>query len=111
MVSIQEKFGVEGYVCKDVSYMKEPLYNIQKICLSKNMKPSGFMDLEVKRKKWVPAANYEVIYDWNKINSKKGKFLKGPKVTYTDSIIHQSKRKNYPAPGAYKTNELFGKTS
>ena len=37
--------------------------------------------------------------------------MKGPKVLFTESIISQSKKKGVPAPGAYKTHELFGKSS
>ena len=89
--------------------MKEPYYQIQKIAISKNLKSTGFMEQEVKRKKWVPPAQYNVLYDWTK--TKKGVMLKGPKVMFTQQIITDCKKRSVPAPGAYATHEFFGKRS
>ena len=37
--------------------------------------------------------------------------MKGPKVMFTQQIIQDVKKRSVPAPGAYATNELFGKRS
>ena len=108
MIEQEDQFGVKGYRCQD-NMMKEPYFKIPKIAISKNLKAVGFIESEAKKKKWVPPAHYDILTDWTK--TKKGQFLKGPKVMFTQNIIQDCKKRGVPAPGAYATNEFFGKRS
>ena len=85
MIQVVDEFGIEGYRCQDTQ-LKEPYYKIPITKFGKNMKSNNFIDIAIKDRKWVPPANYNVMYDWASIG-KTGKFLKGPRVLFTDQII------------------------
>jgi hypothetical protein len=68
------------------------------------------IDLEVKKHSWVPGAKYDILSDWSKPEKfatsqgrVRGKFLKNKKMTMTEEVLTVQKKKNVPAPNAYKT--------
>jgi len=42
-----------------------------------------------------------MISDWSKNFAKRGKWLKGPKITFTESVMSENKKRPKPAPTAY----------
>ena len=56
----------------------------------------NFAELEAKSKAYIPGPQYNTTIDWSK--NKKGKWLKGQRLTSTDLII-KNKDKTTPAPG------------
>ena len=101
------KFGVKGYNLQQ-TYSFEPLYKPAKICIGKLDKQDHFTDNHAKITKNFPSC--KVGHDhWEKPppfatthHSKKYQFLKGPKLTMSAMMIEDAKKKNIPAPNAYK---------
>lgn len=88
------KYGVKHYVCKD-NMQREPYFKIHAIAVNKkDKKGDNFVDEHVAKMKWVPGYKYDLIQDWSNNFGKRGKFLKGPKVSFIDEINHQKKNKN-----------------
>ena len=50
---------------------------------------------------WVPPAKYNQTSDWNKHFPGRGKWLKGDKVTFTNQILIDNKKKPRPGPATY----------
>lgn len=102
------KFGIKNYELKD-NMIKAPYYKIDAIAVNKKDKPDGVFDQYVKMKSGVPPAKYDILQDWAKNFEKRGKFLKGQKLTYIDDILIDGKKRPKPAPGLYKHKEYIGK--
>ena len=45
-----------------------------------------------------------MIKDWTKNFGNNGKFLKGPKISMTQGLINENKKRPKPAPGSYPIN-------
>lgn len=98
------QYGVKHYICKD-NMQREPYFKINAIAVNKkDKKGDNFVDEHVAKMKWVPGAKYDMIYDWSNNFGKRGKFLKGPKVTFIDEVITQEKKKK-PKPHCYPIQE------
>merc|ERR1740117_761269 len=77
--------------------LKDLNYKIDSIAIDKKDKKNDcFIDKHIKHMKWVPAAKYDLITDWTKNFGKRGKLLKGPKVTFTENVIFQGKKSKVP---------------
>lgn len=94
------KFGMKNYEVKSNMH-KEPYYKIDSIAVNKKDKPDGVFDQYVKLKSGVPPAKYDLTQDWTKNFEKRGKFLKGQKITYIESILIEGKKRPKPAPTTY----------
>lgn len=99
---------MKNYEIKDNMH-REPYYRIDKIAIAKKDKPDGVFDQYVKMKSFVPAAKYDMTIDWTKNFEKRGKFLKGEKITYIGSILNDGKKRPKPAPTSYNHKEYIGK--
>ena len=97
------KFGIKGYNVQDSSQWP-PNYKIANHpnCISKKKNRDNFIDDYLKLTKWQPSAKYDMISNWTKNFEKKGKFSKEPKVTHTQSIMNENKKRPKPAPSDYK---------
>lgn len=105
---MRPKFGMKNYEVKDNMH-KEPYFKIDKIAINKKDKPDGHFDNYVKMKSFVPPAKYDLIQDWTKNFEKRGKFLKGQKISFVDLIMIDGKKRPKPAPTSYKHKEYIGK--
>lgn len=82
--------------------MFEPYYKIQNIAPSKRKTRENFIDDYCKANAWKKPAQYEIIADWTKnFGQTTGKFLKAPKVSMTQGVINEHKKRPKPAPGSY----------
>jgi hypothetical protein len=102
------KFGIKNYEMKDNMH-KEPYFQISKIAINKKDKPDGVFDQYIKLKSFVPPAKYDLMYDWTKNFEKRGKFLKGQKISYIEEILIDGKKRPKPAPTTYNHKEYIGK--
>lgn len=89
--------------------LQENVYKIDAFSINKKDKKDHHLDVIVKQNAWVPAAKYDVTSDWSKPEKfatsqgrARGKFLKKKKLTMTEEIGLIEKKKNVPAPNAYK---------
>lgn len=105
---MRPKFGMKNYEIKDNMH-REPYYKIDKIAISKKDKADGVFDQYVKMKSFVPPAKYDMAIDWTKNFDKRGKFLKGDKISYISSILMEGKKRPSPAPTSYNHKEYIGK--
>lgn len=78
------KFGVLGYNIQKTETV-EPLYKVRNIGVSKKPVRDNYMDEYLKQMKFKKGSQYNVSFDWTK--QKKGTFLKGPKVSFTEGVI------------------------
>ena len=109
----EPKFGVKGYNLQD-TYSFEPLYKAPKIAVNKLEKADHFTDLHAKLTKPYPPCKVGHV-GWEKAppfattqHAKKYQFLKGPKLTMSAMTIQDAKKRNVPAPNAYKLQPLIG---
>ena len=91
-------FGISGYKLPDTSLL---MFRPRTTKIAKYNIPH-FIDKHTKQMSFVPGPIYETVTDWKEIMKKKGKFSKSPRVTFTESILHDGKIKPQPGPGAYE---------
>lgn len=99
-----QPFGIEGYRIPDTSLLA---YRPRTTKISKYNIPH-FIDQYSKSKSFVPGPIYETVTNWKEIMKTKGKFGKSPRVTFTESVLHESKLKAIPGPGAYEQKGTIG---
>ena len=58
-----------------------------------------------------PANKYDTVINWEKALGKRGKFSKSPRVTFTESILHEEIIKPKPGPGAYDHSKFINAIS
>lgn len=100
-------FGVRGYSLTDTK-LKDINYKIPAISHPKEHKNADdhYLDQHQKANKWKPPCTNKHD-DWSKEKfSRGGKFLKGPRETFTASVILENKRRPKPAPGTYDLKDL-----
>ena len=90
-----DRYGIKGYFLRSTCELDKPL--IAKIHSGKR---ETYIDDEIRMKKGVPSANYEVTGDM--VSNKKSKIDKAPRKTMADEIASFEKRNKRPAPGAFK---------
>ena len=93
------KIGMKNYELKSNMHI-EPMFKVQSIALRKSLKQDHFIDQYVKQNKWKQSAQYNLI-DFLKNIPKTGKWSKCPRITYTESVILENKRRPKPAPNHY----------
>lgn len=91
-------WGIEGYKLPDTSLITLRPKTTKII----NFKQPHYIEQIAKAKEYVPGPHYDVVPNWKEILSDKGKFTKSPRITYTESIIHETKLRGTPAPGVYE---------
>jgi len=75
------------------------------------VKKDNFIDIHLKNNNWQPsAAKYDLIKDWSKNFAGRGKFLKGPKITFTEGVLQENKKRPKPAPTSYDFKQYLGKS-
>jgi hypothetical protein len=79
--------------------------------VSKRKNKENFIDDYVKQTKWQVGAKYNTLIDWNKCCDKRGKWLKSPKITFTESVMSENKKRPKPAPTHYNLKLEFDKMS
>ena len=101
------KYGIKNYHVAD-NMNKEPYFKIQKIAFSKHDKPKDhFLDAHCKIHGPKPApGKYRTEYKWDELLTKsfktRGHFYKEPKITFTQSIMDESKKDHRKAaPNTY----------
>lgn len=101
------KHGIKNYHVAD-NFNKEPYYKIQKIAFAKHDKPKDhFLDAHCKIHGPKPApGKYKTEYKWDELLMKsyktRGHFYKQPKITFTQSVMDESKRDyRKAAPNTY----------
>lgn len=90
-----ERYGIQGYFLRTTCELDKPL--IAKIHAGKR---TTYIDDEIRNKKDVPSANYEV--SGNLVSTKKSNIDKAERKTMADEIASFEKRNKRPAPGAFK---------
>lgn len=94
-------FGIEYYQIPKVE--RAYLLKAQETKFSKS-KGKNFVEIEAKKKAFIPGPQYNTTYDWTKmINGNSGKFLKSQRLTLPMEII-KNKEKGTPSPGQYETS-------
>lgn len=61
-----------------------------------------FIDKYTKGREFVPGPKYDTLTDWKHNLKARGQFSKSPRITFTESIIKETKLIDSPGPGAYK---------
>lgn len=89
--------------------MFEPYYKITNITTSKRKNKENYIEEYIKANNWKKGAQYNVLYDWTKTQPQwRGAFLKGPKISSTEGVILENKRRPKPGPGIYPiTNNIY----
>lgn len=100
-------FGIRGYSVPD-SKLKDFSYKIPAISYGKEHKNADdhYLDQHQKNNKWKPPC-VNKHDDWAKpkfIGG--GKFLKGPRTTFTASVMIENQRRPKPGPGAHTLKDL-----
>lgn len=103
------QYGPKGYECRDSSLI-EPNYKIKKICFArpedKEKKRDHFLDAVMKLAKTRPDCKMPHD-DWSaKSYISGGSFLKGKKISMTERIMQQVKKKAVPGPGQYPVKDV-----
>lgn len=91
----EEEYGIDGYfLARTMTKFDKPL--VTQIHAGKK---KTFIDDEVKSKKHVPDANYNVSIDWSE--NKKANFSKDYRHTIATDIIKKAEREKKADPGTY----------
>ena len=96
-------YGMKEYALQDstlTAFYKIPSHS--KAVFSTKTDNRNFIDEHVKKTKWVPPAKYNMIHDWSSNFGKRGRWVKGNRITSTASEQNEAKKKNIPAPSHYK---------
>jgi len=97
--------GIKGYVYPNPC-LEEGIFEIPKIAKQKEDKyKAGFLNHHLKLHSFVPPArDVPFLHPWGKdpyyktsCEIKRGKLNKDPKITYTEKLMRNEKRKGYPA--------------
>jgi hypothetical protein len=91
-----DDFGIQGY---SVPYALH--WQKTKTFFPKSKK-ENFIEKQAQSKKSIPApSKFTHIWEWNKMNKGKGKFLKGARVTSTENIFLEAKKVKQIGPHTY----------
>eukprot|EP00347_Sterkiella_histriomuscorum_P004088 403361797 len=98
-------FGISGYHLPNTNIItqrprttKFTTYNVP-----------HFIDKYTKSREFVPGPKYDTMQDWKNNLKARGQFSKSPRVTFTETVIKESKWLEHPGPGAYKHFDGFKK--
>lgn len=97
-------WGIEGYKLPDTSLITlRP-----KTTKILPFKQPHFIEQITKAKEYIPGPQYDVITNWKEILKEKNRFTKSPRITFTESIIQETKLRGTPAPGVYDHKSYIG---